>query len=91
MLEDRWAPAVINVISLADNNNPVITAGHAGTAADPFQAPSLRSAVTFANANPGDNTIQLTQSGTYKLTLAGTPGETDNPSWPSWASPAAAT
>ena len=78
MLEDRWAPAVINVISLADNNNPVITAGHAGTAADPFQAPSLRSAVTFANANPGDNTIQLTQSGTYKLTLAGTPGETDN-------------
>jgi hypothetical protein len=77
-LEDRWAPAVYAVLGTADNNNPVITAGHAGTAADPFLAPSLRSAITAANANPGGNTIELTVGGTYKTTLVGTPGETDN-------------
>jgi predicted outer membrane repeat protein len=77
-LEERLAPAVINVISLADNNNPVVTAGHAGTAADPFLAPSLRSAISFTNATPLNNTIHLTQSGTYKLTLAGTAGEAEN-------------
>jgi hypothetical protein len=78
VLEDRLAPAVFNVISTADNNNPVITAGHAGTAADPFLAPSLRSAITAANATAGDNTVNLAVAGTYKITRPGTPGETDN-------------
>ena len=41
-LEERTVPAVIDVISTLDNNSTVITAGHAGTAADPFLAPSLR-------------------------------------------------
>jgi hypothetical protein len=62
---------VIDVVSLADNNNPVITAGHAGTSADPFQAPSLRSAISFANANPGNFTINLAVPGVYKLTIPG--------------------
>jgi predicted outer membrane repeat protein len=78
LLEDRLAPAVFNVLSTADSNGPVITAGHAGTAADPFLAPSLRSAISAANATPGGNTINLTAGGTYQITLAGTPGETDN-------------
>jgi hypothetical protein len=78
MLEDRWAPAVFSVLSTADNNNPVITAGHAGTAADPFLAPSLRSAITAANATPGGNTIELAVGGTYKTTLVGTQVESDN-------------
>jgi hypothetical protein len=79
-LEDRLAPAVINVISTADNTNPVITAGHAGTAADPFLAPSLRSAISFANnaTDGANNVINLTVAGTYKITRAGTAGETDN-------------
>ncbi|HZY84357.1 MAG TPA: hypothetical protein VFE78_05975, partial [Gemmataceae bacterium] len=78
LLEDRLVPAVIDVLGVADNNNAVLTAGHAGTAADPFLAPSLRSAISFANTNPGGNTINLTAGGTYKTTLAGTAGETDN-------------
>jgi hypothetical protein len=79
-LEDRCVPAVINVISTADNTNPVVTAGHAGTVADPFLAPSLRSAISFVNnaTNGANNVINLAVSGTYKITLAGTPGETDN-------------
>jgi hypothetical protein len=60
---------VVEVISTADNNNPVITAGHAGTAADPFLAPSLRSAISFANANPGGATITFGVNGTITLTL----------------------
>jgi hypothetical protein len=60
-------PAVINVNSLADILNPgpgVVT---------------LRSAIQQANTD-GDatNVINLTVPGTYKITLAGTPGETDN-------------
>jgi hypothetical protein len=78
-LEDRVVPAVYAVTSLADNLGPVITAGHAGTAADPFLAPSLRSAIQAANNNPGGNTIELTLPGTYKITLAPTtPNEADN-------------
>ncbi|MGH7227218.1 MAG: hypothetical protein ACRELF_28715, partial [Gemmataceae bacterium] len=65
-LEDRVVPAVIDVTTLADGTG-------AGT---------LRSAITQANTNDanGDtnNTINLTVAGTYKITLAGTPGETDN-------------
>ena len=77
-LESRLAPAVLNVFSLADDASPVVTAGHAGTAADPFLAPSLRSALTYANTHAGGNTINLIVPGTYKITLVGTPGETDN-------------
>ncbi len=66
-LEDRAVPAVINVNSLSDVLNPapgVVT---------------LRSAIQQANTD-GDatNTINLTVAGTYKITLAGTAGETDN-------------
>ncbi len=56
-LEDRLAPATISVISTDDNTNPVITAGHAGNAVDPFLAPSLRSAILFANASAGADVI----------------------------------
>ena len=77
-LESRLAPAVLNVFSLADDASPVVTAGHAGTAADPFLAPSLRSALTYANTHAGGNSIDLIVPGTYKITLVGTPGETDN-------------
>src|SRR6516164_3440162 len=65
-LEDRCVPAVFNVNSLADILNPgpgVVT---------------LRSAIQQANQTPGGNTIDLTVAGTYKITLPGTPGETDN-------------
>ncbi|HKB39350.1 MAG TPA: hypothetical protein VKD72_23130, partial [Gemmataceae bacterium] len=47
-LEDRLVPAFITVDTLADNTHPV-DRGHAGTAADPYQAPSLRSAISLAN------------------------------------------
>ncbi len=65
-LEDRCVPAVFNVNSLADVLNP-----GPGTV-------TLRSAIQAANATPGGNTINLTVPGTYQITLAGTPGETDN-------------
>jgi predicted outer membrane repeat protein len=78
-LEDRLAPAVINVVSTADNTNPVVTAGHAGTDADPFVAPSLRSAISFANTHAGGNSINLTVPGTYQITLHGA-GEDSNAS-----------
>ena len=71
-LEDRLVPAFINVTSTLDNVAGFSTAGHAGTAADPLQAPSLRSAITYANATPGADTIQLATVGTYAITLAGT-------------------
>jgi predicted outer membrane repeat protein len=65
-LEDRLAPAIINVLSTADNNGPVT-----GGRNDTFNAPSLRSAISFANATPGNNTINLLVGGTYKITLPG--------------------
>jgi hypothetical protein len=64
-LEDRLAPAVFNVNSLADILNPgpgVVT---------------LRSAIQQANATPEADTINLTVPGTYKITLAGS-GEDAN-------------
>jgi len=73
LLEDRLAPAVYNVVSTADNLHAVTKTGPGV-----FQAPSLRSAIQAANANAGGNTINLTVAGTYRITLAGTPGETDN-------------
>ena len=65
-LEDRCLLAVFSVNSLADVLAPgpgIVT---------------LRSAIQQANATPGGNTIDLTLPGTYKITLPGTPGETDN-------------
>src|SRR6266481_5710100 len=64
-LEDRLAPAVFNVNSLADILNP------------PSGTVTLRSAIQAANATPGSNTINLTLPGTYKITLAGA-GENHN-------------
>jgi hypothetical protein len=64
-LEDRFAPAVFNVNSLADVFNP------------PVGVVTLRSAIQQANQVPGSNTINLTVPGTYKITLAGA-GEDGN-------------
>src|SRR5262245_40865152 len=75
-LEDRLAPAVYRVLTLADNPNPADTA-HAGTAADPFLAPSLRSAILSANDefnHPGADTIVFDPGiarGTVNLALVG--------------------
>jgi predicted outer membrane repeat protein len=66
-LEDRLAPAVFTVNSLADVLNPP-----AGTV-------TLRSAIQAANHTPGGNTINLAVSGTYKITLLGA-GEDNNAS-----------
>ncbi len=66
LLEDRLAPAVFNVNSLAD------------VLAPPAGVVTLRSAIQAANATPGGNTINLTVAGTYRITLRGTAGETDN-------------
>ena len=65
-LEDRLAPAVFNVNSLADMLTP--TGG----------AVTLRSALQAANTTPGNNTINLTVPGVYKITTVGTGNETDN-------------
>jgi hypothetical protein len=58
-LEDRVVPATITVNSLADLLNP------------PTGITTLRSAIQAANANPGDDTINLGVEGTYKITLPG--------------------
>jgi uncharacterized repeat protein (TIGR01451 family) len=63
-LEERAAPAVFSVTSLADSNAP-------GSGA-------LRAAITASNATAGPNEIDLLTPGTYKLTLVGTPNEADN-------------
>src|SRR5579871_1382232 len=67
-LEDRLAPAVFNVNSLADVLNPgpgVVT---------------LRSAINAANFTPGGNTINLTVPGTYRITLLSQSPSATNPS-----------
>jgi hypothetical protein len=75
-LEDRLVPAVYRVLTLADNTNAADTA-HAGTEADPFLAPSLRSAILSANDevnHPGLDTIvfdTLLAGGTVNLTVVG--------------------
>jgi hypothetical protein len=79
MLEDRIAPAVFNVNSLADLSiaggvNPD------GSIIGQGSTVTLRSAIQAANANSGagGNTINLTLPGTYQITQLGTAGETDN-------------
>jgi hypothetical protein len=57
LLEDRLAPAIYQVIGTADNTD-AITAG-TGTEADPYLAPSLRSAILATNANAGLDTIEF--------------------------------
>ena len=49
--------AYYKVTGAADNTAAVTTAGHAGTAADPYLAPSLRSAVLAANNSVAANVI----------------------------------
>jgi hypothetical protein len=67
LLEDRLAPAIFNVDSLADILNP------------PAGVVTLRSAIQAANAAPitptdisGGNIINLTVAGTYTITIPGT-------------------
>src|SRR5438132_6883006 len=64
-LEDRCVPAIFNVNSTADLLVP------------PIGVVTLRSAIEAANATLGNNTINLTIPGTYKITLAGA-GEDNN-------------
>ena len=75
LLEDRLAPAVYVVTGLADGVGTVTPAGP-GT----FHASTLRAAITAVNNSTTgtNNTIDLAVPGTYKITLVGTPGETDN-------------
>ncbi len=79
LLEDRLAPAVFSVNSLADLS---ITGGvnPDGTIIGQGNTVTLRSAIQAANANSGagGNTINLTLPGAYKITQVGTAGETDN-------------
>ena len=59
LLEDRIAPAVFNVNSTLDILNP------------PTGTVTLRSAIQASNNTPGNNTINLTVGGTYKITIPG--------------------
>jgi hypothetical protein len=63
-LEDRFAPAVYNVIGTGDGLGSVLPTHTPGV----FNATTLRAAITAADANPGGNTINLTVGGTYSLT-----------------------
>jgi|SRR5579884_464204 len=68
-LEDRLVPAVINVNTLADIPLNQLQPGQI----------TLRDAIQIANTNgEASNTINLTLPGVYQISLAGTPGETDN-------------
>src|SRR6516225_10141921 len=65
LLEYRLAPAIFNVNSTADILVP------------PAGVITLRSAIEKANATPGGNTINLTISGNYKITIPpATPDDT---------------
>jgi hypothetical protein len=73
-LEDRLVPSVYSVTGTADNVLAVDT-NHAGTAADPYLAPSLRSAVNAANGHAGADTITFEPTmlpGGTTITLGGT-------------------
>ncbi len=64
-LEDRFAPAIYNVIGTADGPGAVLPTHTPGV----FNATTLRAAITAADANPGGNTINLTVGGAYLMTL----------------------
>jgi hypothetical protein len=64
VLEDRCVPSIFNVTGLGDGLFPVTPTG-----LHTFNAPTLRSAIEAANATPGNNTINLTVPGTYKITI----------------------
>jgi hypothetical protein len=76
-LEDRTAPALFNVNTLADLS---IASGvnPDATIVGQNQTITLRSAIQAANQTPGGKTINLTLPGVYRIALRGTPGETDN-------------
>jgi hypothetical protein len=67
-LPDRTVPAVFRVNSLADLS---LSPGVDPTTGDikGTHTVTLRSAVEAANATPGSNTILLTRSGTYRITI----------------------
>jgi len=69
---DRLVPAVYSITGAADNTLAVDTS-HAGTAADPFLAPSLRSAINAANSHAGADSIVFdpTAFATAKTILLG--------------------
>src|SRR5438876_60495 len=75
MLEDRVVPTTpagfyYSVTSLADNAGILMTGGHAGTLADPYQDTTLRGAIVAANADLGADTILFNIAGGGKITLA---------------------
>ncbi len=76
MLEDRLTPAIYIVTGPADGTGAITASGTAGT----FFASTLRAAIRAVDASTtgANNTIDLNVAGTYKITLVGTPGETDN-------------
>lgn len=76
-LEDRLVPATFDVLGTADGPIVAPTAtGQAGV----YTVANLRSAIQAANntTDPAGNIINLTVPGVYSISLAGTPGETDN-------------
>ena len=76
-MEARCVPATIVVTGLADGagNAALVTPTAQG-----FSAPSLRAAISFANSNPGGNTIDLMTPGVYKISIpnVGGVGEDQN-------------
>src|SRR5262245_32791104 len=76
-LEDRLAPAVYSVTTLAEGAGTLTTTGHAGTAADPYLDTTLRGAIAAATADQGTDTITFdaslfaSSSGTITLTTVG--------------------
>jgi hypothetical protein len=66
VLEDRLAPAVFNVNTLADLSlSPGVNTSTGAINGTNFV--TLRSAIEAANATPGNNTIRLTLGGTYQI------------------------
>jgi predicted outer membrane repeat protein len=62
-LEDRFAPAIINVIGVSDGTGSVTQ-----TAPGVFSATTLRAAITTANSDGNSaDTINLSVAGTYQL------------------------
>ena len=69
-LEDRCVPATFNVNTLADLS---LAAGvNANGTIGTSSTITFRSAIQAANNTPGDNTINLTVAGDYRLTLTPT-------------------